>query len=64
VLDALRAQALPNLIEMARWRSPGHAYSARVILGRMAGIDEERLQAWIGEGRVDEILDAVSAGKR
>ena len=37
-------RASDSLIEMARWREFGHAQSARLILGRIAGIDEERLQ--------------------
>src|SRR5687768_17486530 len=42
LLSLLRAQALEGLIEMARWRSRGHAESARTILGRIAGLEESR----------------------
>jgi hypothetical protein len=44
LMAALRAQALESLLEMAHWRSAGHGISARVLLGRMAGIEETRLQ--------------------
>ncbi|MEK6281793.1 MAG: HEAT repeat domain-containing protein [Acidobacteriota bacterium] len=56
----LRAKALDSLIEMARWRSPGHASSARVLLGRIAGIEEKRLQQLIAAGQVDEIIKALN----
>lgn len=56
LLGALRRNALGALIEMARWRNRGHAYHARMILGRMAGIEEARLEKLANEGQVDEII--------
>lgn len=56
LLGALRKNALGALIEMARWRNAGHAYHARMILGRMAGIEETRLEELANKGQVDEIL--------
>jgi hypothetical protein len=50
-----RAEVQERLIEMARWRT-GHADAARYILGRMAGIDEERLHQLVSSGNVEEIL--------
>jgi hypothetical protein len=61
VLAAIRAGALDNLVEMARWRSQGHAWDARLVLGRVAGIDETRLQELVRQGPVDEIISAASA---
>jgi hypothetical protein len=58
LLSQLREQALDALIEMARWRSPGHSYAAKMILGRIAGIEERRLEE-IVEGEVQTILDAL-----
>lgn len=59
LLAALRAQALDSLLEMARWRS-GHAFAARMILGRMAGLEEARLLKLAGDNaQVDVILGAV-----
>lgn len=56
-LPVLRREAFPALVEMARWRSPGHALPALVLLGRMAGLsDEETLQAW-QEGRIEEVIE-------
>jgi hypothetical protein len=60
LLAALRARALQSLLEMARWRSPGHAYYARVLLGRMAGIEETRLQRLaLDNEQVDVIVKAA-----
>ena len=41
VLTELRKRALDPLVECARWRWVGHSCQARVILGRVAGIDEK-----------------------
>lgn len=43
VLQALKDQALPSIVEMARWKDRGHAAFAFVLLGRIAGEDEQRL---------------------
>jgi hypothetical protein len=56
VLAQLRAEALDPLLEMARWRSIGHAEAALLILGRMAGLDEDALNKLIEAGQVDTIL--------
>ncbi len=36
--------ALDPLREMAQWKDSGHAQTSLVILGRVAGIDEKRLE--------------------
>jgi hypothetical protein len=59
LLRLLRSEALDSLIEMARWRDPNHASDARMILGRIAGIEENRLQELAASGKVDEIISAV-----
>jgi hypothetical protein len=59
LLGRLREQALETLIEMARWRSPEHSYSAKMILGRIAGINEERLEQIVEKGGVQTILDSL-----
>jgi hypothetical protein len=47
LLEDLREHAMPELIEMARWNSAGHAYIAHRILGRIAGMTEEAInEAW------------------
>ena len=41
LLAALRKRALAPLIEMARWKSKGHALPAFFILSRIAGCSDE-----------------------
>ncbi len=48
-----------RLIEMAHWRT-GHAESARYLLGRIAGIDAERLKQLVREGKTEEIIDSIA----
>jgi hypothetical protein len=63
LLNQLRAQALDSLIEMARWRSRGHADFARILLGRIAGIEEIRLQQLVDAGQVDQIIYSLQRAK-
>lgn len=47
VLSQLRQQALLSLVEMAGWKSPGHANAPFVVLGRVAGFSEQEIvEAW------------------
>ena len=50
LLGKIRSMALDPLIEMASWRRPHHALFARMVLGRVAEIPEDRLKelAWNG----------------
>jgi len=59
LLRNLRAHALDPLVEMAGWRSAGHAYAAKVILGRCEGIEETRLQKLVEAGDVAAILQRL-----
>ena len=63
LLDQLRAQALDSLIEMAHWRSYGHAYAFRILLGRIAGIEETRLQNLVDTGQVEQIVKALQQSR-
>ena len=63
ILDKLRAAALDSLIEMALWREASHAFFARMLLGRVAGIPEKRLQDLAGNGPPEAIVAALT-GKR
>lgn len=60
LLAQLRKQALPSLEEIARWRT-GHAYFARMVLGRIAGIPEARLQKLASQQDQVEAIIAVAA---
>lgn len=63
LLTCLRAQALASLVEMARWSYPGHAYSARLMLGRIVGIDERTLVAMLERQEVEPIINALATQK-
>jgi hypothetical protein len=43
LLHEIKQQALPSVIEMAKWKDRGHAFYSFVILGRIAGVDEKLL---------------------
>ncbi len=60
VLAELRRDALDSLVEMARWQDRLHADPYRLILGRVAGMDESRIHELIAGGRVEEIIAAVN----
>jgi len=60
----LRAEALDSLLEMARWRSPGHAEAALTILGRIAGIDEDSLTKLTDAGDAAAIIARVTTAVR
>jgi hypothetical protein len=60
VLGELRGRALDSLLEMARWRSSGHAHSSRLLLGRIAGMEEGRLAKLVAAGQVDQIVKALN----
>ena len=56
ILNILRTQALPQLKEMARWPR-GHSATALQMLGRIAGIEEGRLEAMVAAGRAEDLID-------
>jgi hypothetical protein len=62
---ALRRDALTSLVEMARWKSKGHAFAGFSILARMAGYsDDAAASAWAMDDREPIISAAVhDAGK-
>jgi hypothetical protein len=43
LLNEIKQQVLPSIIEMAKWKDREHAFFSFVILGRIAGIDEKSL---------------------
>jgi hypothetical protein len=60
LLDKISSMSLDSLIEMASWRRMGHAYFARIILGRVAGLPEDRLKELAWKGPVETIIEAAS----
>jgi len=61
LLALIKKEALPSLFEVAHWTNPPHAASARYILGRVAGIEESRLNQLVQKGDVKAILDALKS---
>ena len=62
LLAALRARALAPLIEMARWKSEGHALPAFLILGRIAGYSDEAAHELWQSGDRDAVADGAGSG--
>ena len=60
LLSKIRAEDLDSLVEMALWRSPGRAFTARFVLGRIAGVPEEGLIPLALNGPVQKIIEALS----
>jgi len=58
-LSQLRSRALDALIEMARWKAPGHGQPAFFLLGRIAGLSEDRIQAAWDAGDREAIISAA-----
>jgi HEAT repeats len=59
LLAALRSEAVEPLVEMARWRSEGHATAAFYLLGRTAGYSEEAIQAAWSAGDRETVIKAA-----
>jgi hypothetical protein len=64
LLACLREQALTSLVEMARWSFAGHADSARLMLGRIAEIDEKTLTAMVERQAIEPIIKVVTIPKK
>ena len=59
MIRSLRARALPSLSEMARWKSAQHAQMPFWILGRVAGVPDDSIQAAWMRGDRDAVLKLV-----
>jgi hypothetical protein len=64
MLESLRAQAITPLIDIARWRSDGHAQPGFLVLARIAGYtDEAALDLW-KRGERERVIQAARARDR
>lgn len=59
ILSELRRKALPSLVEMARWKTPGHAKAPFVLLGRAAGFPEDEINAAWEHGDHEFFIEAA-----
>jgi hypothetical protein len=64
LLARLRTEAMRPLVEMARWKSAGHAMAAFMILARIAGYSEQEAQAVWDRGEREEIIGAALNRRR
>jgi hypothetical protein len=59
VLAKLRKQALPSLIEMSRWKAPGHAFSPFFLLGRVGNLSDVEIQRAWDSGNRETLIATV-----
>ena len=59
LLTELRKEALPSLIEMARWKWMGHASSSLTILGRISGLSDKEIYRDVDAGNRKAIIAAA-----
>jgi hypothetical protein len=58
-LESLRRQALDPLRQMSHWTAWGHASMALTLVGRIAGLPEDRLQSLLSSHNAAAILSAL-----
>lgn len=63
-LDQLHDRALASLVEMARWKTLGHALPAYILLGRIAGIPDDQAQAQWSRGDRETVIAMLNAPSR
>ena len=59
VLAKLRERALPSLVEMSRWKSPGHSSRPFFLLGRVGNISEDQIQKIWDGGNRETLIEMV-----
>jgi hypothetical protein len=59
ILEQLRERALPSLVEMARWKSRGHASSPFFLLGRLGNLSENEIQKDWDSGNREALIETV-----
>jgi len=63
-LDQLRERALPSLVEMANWKSLSYALPAYILLGRIAGMTEDQIQATWTKGERETVISKFASSER
>jgi len=59
LLAKLRREAMSALVDMARWKNEGHARPGLTILGRIAGWDDEEVDAAWSSGEREKVIEAA-----
>lgn len=63
LLSTLRTQALDPLVEIARWKSEGHAMPAFQVLARIANYSDEAAHDLWTRGQGETVIQAAVSGK-
>jgi hypothetical protein len=63
-LSRLRTRALGAVVEMARWKTPQHARPAFLLVGRLAGLEEENIEAAWMRGDRETVIAAANRRDR
>ncbi len=59
LLAQLRQQAMESLVDIARWKNEGHSMPGLLILGRIAGWDDEEVDAAWSSGEREKVIAAA-----
>ena len=59
LLQKLQKEAIVPLVEMARWKTEGHAWPAFLILGRIADQSDDAIQAAWTHGQREVVINAA-----
>ena len=59
VLAKLGGRALSSLVEMSRWKSPGHAFQPFFLLGRVGNLSEDQIQGDWDSGKRESLIELV-----
>lgn len=60
LLAEIRDEALPSLLEMARWKYSGHALDSLMILGRIGGLSDDEVQKDLDHGDRETVIAAAT----
>ena len=60
VIEQLRKEALPSLVEMARWKSMGHAAWAYILLCRVDGLTDEEIAETLRNGEKEAVIARIA----
>ena len=58
-MEQIRDRSVPSLIEMAQWKSMGHALPGFILLGRLVGWSEDQIHEKWKQGAREELLHLV-----
>jgi len=63
-MQEIRDRALDSLVEMARWKTLAHALPAYLLLGRVAGLPDDQVQAAWAKGDRESVIVAALGSKK